>query len=116
VPIVVNGKPQDNEQCAYTDSAGRCVYVRDKKGNLKFSDEQQKKVYANYNAIQNGAAITNDTFTALSIVAANYGWCTRIILGGLFTFGSLVASITTGSGFRPFGFNIIPKSAPPPGC
>lgn len=102
--------------CAYKDASGQCVYVRDDKGKLQFTPEQQKKVCANFNALQDGATKTNDGLTTVGVAAGTRGGLLGTIVGGLSTFGAFISSITTGAGFRPFGVTIIPKSAPPPGC
>jgi hypothetical protein len=107
--------PQNDPPCAYRDSHGNCVYVRDKNGDLQFTPEQQKKVCDNFNALQDGAAKTNDGLTVVGVTAGTRGGLVGAIVGGLSTFGAFISSITTGAGFRP-GVTIIPKSAPPPGC
>ena len=70
-------------------------------------------VCANFAALQDGAAVTNDTLTTVGVAGGARGGVLGTIVGGLSTFGAFISSITTGSGFRPFGVSIFPKSAPP---
>lgn len=107
--------PQKDD-CAYKNSSGQCVYVKDKDGKLKFAPDYQKQVCANFAALQDGAARTNDGLTAVGIAGGTRGGMLGTIIGGLSTFGAFISSITTGAGYRPFGWTIIPKSALPPGC
>jgi RHS repeat-associated protein len=110
----VQGRGDDN--CAFKNASGECVYVNDKNGKLKFAADYQFQVCKNFNALQDGATKTNDGFTAVGIAVGAKGGLVGTIVGGVSTFGALISSITTGAGFRPFGATIIPKSAPPPGC
>ena len=57
-----------------------------------------------------------DGGTTLGVGGALMGGREGAIIGGLATVAGLIAQITTGSGFRPFGKTIIPKQSPPPGC
>jgi hypothetical protein len=108
--------PQNDPPCAYKNAAGQCVYTRDKNGKLQPTPDQQKRICANFAALQDGAARTNDGLTAVGVAGGTRGGLVGTIIGGLSTFGAFISSITTGAGYRPFGVTIIPKSAPPPGC
>jgi hypothetical protein len=109
--------PQPKAQaCEFTNQAGMCVYTRDAQGKLQVTPEYQKQICKNYNALQDGAAKTNDGLTAIGVIAAKKGGTAGGIVGALSTFGTFVSSLTTGAGFRPFGITVIPKSPPPPGC
>jgi RHS repeat-associated protein len=112
-PAPQSGKSDD---CAFQNSFGQCVYKRDKEGKLQFTPEYQQQVCANFNSLQDGATKTNDGLTAVGVAAGTRSGLVGTIVGGLSTFGAFISSVTTGAGFRPFGFTIIPKSAPPPGC
>jgi RHS repeat-associated protein len=102
--------------CAYKNISGMCIYTRDKNGRLQNTPEFQKQICANFAALQDGAAKTNDTLTAVGVLGGSRGGLVGTIIGGLSAFGAFISSITTGAGYRPSGVTIIPKSAPPPGC
>jgi len=95
---------------------GKCAYVRDKNGKLKPTKEQQRRICQNFGALQDASAKTNDGLTAVGLAVGTRGGKVGTIGGGMATFGTFVSSITTGGGYRPFGFTIVPKSPPPPGC
>ncbi|HEU4962153.1 MAG TPA: RHS repeat-associated core domain-containing protein [Sphingomonas sp.] len=109
--------PQNPTPCAYKDSHGHCVYVRDKNGNLQFTADEQKKVCENYDKMMKsnaevGAVAGAGVFpaTANAATGGKIGWLSRLTgkLGGAFiTFVSgVTAIVTTIQGFTP----------PPPGC
>jgi RHS repeat-associated protein len=85
-------------------------------GDVEFTPQYQKEVCANYRALQDGAAKTNDTFTVTGGGSVFLPGNSSPIGGLLSMFSTLVSSITTGAGFRPFGITIVQPSAPPPGC
>jgi RHS repeat-associated protein len=103
---------EDRPQCRSPGPKFQC----NAKGKLEFTPEYQREVCANFNALQDGATKTNDGLTAVGLAAGSRGGLVSTIVGGLATFGTFVSSITTGSGYRPFGLTVIPKSDPPPGC
>jgi RHS repeat-associated protein len=80
----------------------------DANGNQVFTPAYQKQVCANFHALQDGATKTNDGFFVVGVFGGKGG--------ALFSaFGTLVSSLTTGAGFRPFGITIVPPIQPPPG-
>jgi len=112
--VVDTNKGKDN--CAYRNASGQCVYTRDKYGKLQFTPEYQDQICRNYHGLQEGAAKANDGWTTFGAAASARGGVPGAIVGLGATVAALITSITTGSGFRPFGATIIPKSDPPPGC
>jgi hypothetical protein len=109
-PIV----PSDDRE--HRNADGVCVYMKDAKGNVVFTPEYAELACKNYNALQEGATKTNDGLTAVALAGRKIGGRTGEILGDGATFGTFVSSLSTGSGFNPFGIPIIPKSPPPAWC
>lgn len=102
--------------CAYPDLEGRCALVRGNDGKLHPTPDAQRRICANYHALQDGAQKTSDGFSALGITGQALGGSVGNIMGAFSAFGGFIANVTTGNGFRPFGYVIFDKSAPPPGC
>ncbi|CAL4869731.1 hypothetical protein MMA231_04023 (plasmid) [Asticcacaulis sp. MM231] len=100
-----------SDGCEYRNTAGMCVYVRNKDGKLVFTPDYQKIVCKNYASLQDGATKANDGFATAAIIGGK-----SPVIGGLTTFSTFVSSLTTGAGYRPFGLSIVPKAAPPAGC
>ncbi len=98
--------------CSSPNSAFRC----NANGELEFTPEYQKQACANFHALQDGATKTNDFMLSGGVGALFARGPASPILGALSLFGTVTSSITTGLGFRPLGFTIVPPMVPPAGC
>ena len=103
--------------CAYRGSNGSCIYIRDAKGRLQFTPEQQARVCENYDKMMKSNAQVGawaGTGAILGTVNAATGGAIKSLarvtakLGGpIVTFFAGVTGAITG---------VLGFTSPPPGC
>ncbi|GIX17125.1 MAG: hypothetical protein KatS3mg119_1311 [Rhodothalassiaceae bacterium] len=95
------------EDCAKVTHVG-CAYRYDKDGKLQLTPEYRQKVCDAQKALRQGSAKTIDGFFVTGVASIALSSPAGPALAIFSSFGTAVASLTTGAGFQPFGFTVIP--------